>query len=157
VRVLGVDMGERRVGLALSDPTATVAQPFDVLTLTPRTDVAEAVAEAGRRTGAEMVVVGLPRHMNGQEGEGARKARALAQDLRDRLSIRVEMWDERLTTVAAHRALREQGVSGRQRRDKVDKTAAALILQGYLDAQRMGRPGTMARGDDDRGGEPDGG
>lgn len=136
MRILAVDTGERRVGLALSDPTGTVAQPLAVAVLEPGDDVAAVVAEVARRHGAEGLVIGLPRHMNGAEGEGARRARALAADLRERLGLPVDLWDERLTTVAAHRALREGGVSGRRRRDKVDKTAAALILQGYLDSRR---------------------
>jgi putative Holliday junction resolvase len=136
VRVLGVDMGERRIGLALSDPTGTVAQPLARIVLDEGRDAAMAIAEAARTYGAERVVVGLPRHMNGQEGEGARRARAVAAELARLLGVTVALWDERLTTVAAERALREGGVSGRRRRDKVDKTAAALILQAYLDAQR---------------------
>jgi putative holliday junction resolvase len=136
VRILGVDTGERRVGLALSDPTGTVAQPLAVAVLAPGDDIAAVVAEAATRHGAEGLVIGLPRHMNGDEGDGARRARALAADLRERLGLPVDLWDERLSTVAAHRALREGGVSGRRRKDKVDKTAAALILQGYLDSRR---------------------
>lgn len=136
MRILAVDMGERRVGLAVSDPTGTVAQPLSVAVLEEPDEILEVVAEAARRAGAEALVIGLPRHMNGEEGEGARRARALAAALTERLGVPVDLWDERLTTVAAHRALREGGVSGRRRRDKVDKMAAALILQGYLEARR---------------------
>ncbi|MCL6595239.1 MAG: Holliday junction resolvase RuvX [Firmicutes bacterium] len=143
MRALGVDLGGRRIGLALSDPTGTVAQPWKAIAPKGGGDAvagaAQAVAETARALGVEVVVVGLPRHMNGQEGEGARVARAVAADLRERLGLRVELWDERLTTVAAERALREGGVSARRRREKVDKMAAALILQGFLDARR-GRP-----------------
>jgi len=140
VRILAVDTGERRIGLALSDPTETVAQPLVVVTLARPEDAAEVVAEAAGRYGAQAVVIGLPRHMNGQEGEGARQARALAATLAERLGLPVDLWDERLTTVIAQRALREAGVSGPRRRDKVDKMAAAVILQGYLEARR-GRTG----------------
>lgn len=136
MRILAVDMGERRVGLAVSDPTGTVAQPLSVAVLEEPDEILAVVAEAARRVGAEALVIGLPRHMNGEEGEGARRARALAAALTERLGLPVDLWDERLTTVAAHRALREGGVSGRRRRDKVDKMAAALILQGYLEARR---------------------
>lgn len=140
MRVLGVDIGERRVGLALSDPTGSVAQPIAVIDLKrERREAVDAVAEAAGRYGAESIVIGLPRHMNGEEGAGALKARAMADTLEKRLGVAVALWDERLTTVAAHQALRAMGVSGRDRRDKVDKTAAALILQGFLDADRMRR------------------
>lgn len=140
MRVLGVDLGERRIGLALSDPTATVARPLTtVLIERDGTGGVDAIVDVARGHAVEMVVVGLPRHMNGDEGEGARHAREIAQTLAERLGVPVRMWDERLTTVAAHRLLREQGVSGRRRREKVDKTAAALILQGYLDAGALGR------------------
>ena len=138
MRVLGVDLGERRIGLALSDPTATVAQPLSVIDMQrERRQPVEAVADAALAHGVAGIVIGLPRHMDGREGEGAQKARAMAEELRERLGVDVAMWDERLTTVAAHQALRAMGVSGRGRKDKVDKTAAALILQGYLDAERM--------------------
>ena len=136
MRILAVDNGERRVGLAVSDASGTVAQPLSVEVLGRDDDVADVVADAARRLGAEAVVIGLPRHMNGEEGEGAERARALAGILRERLGVPVDLWDERLTTVMAHRVLREGGVSGRRRRQIVDKTAAALILQGFLDSRR---------------------
>ncbi len=142
---MAVDIGERRVGLAVSDPTGTVAQPLGAAVLERPEEIADAVAEAAVRAGAEALVIGLPRHMSGKEGEGARRARALAATMRERLGVAVDLWDERLTTVAAQRALREGGVSGRRRRDKVDKMAAALILQGYLDARRGGSTTGPAR------------
>lgn len=138
MRVLGVDLGDRRIGLALSDPTATVAQPLSVIDMQrERREAVDAVADAALVHGAEAIVIGLPRHMDGREGEGALKARAMAEALGERLGVDVALWDERLTTVAAHQALRAMGVSGRGRKDKVDKTAAALILQGFLDAGRI--------------------
>jgi putative Holliday junction resolvase len=145
VRVLAVDTGERRVGLALSDPTGTVAQPLAVAVLGRKDRMEDVVAQAARRYGAEAVVIGLPRHMNGSEGVGAVRARMLAETLRSMLGVPVDLWDERLTTVAAHRILREAGVSGRRRRETVDKTAAALILEGYLEARRgPGGPNRLA-------------
>lgn len=142
---LGVDVGSVRVGLAASDPAGVLATPVATL---PRdadggADQARVVAEAAQREALE-VVVGLPRSLSGQEGPAAELARAWARSLdglladrewgRDR--PRVRLVDERLTTVDAHRQLRESGVAGREQRARVDQAAAVLILQAALDAER---------------------
>lgn len=142
VRV-GVDVGNARVGVAASDPSGMFAHPVRTL---PRdaegnSDVDALVALVAELEAIE-VVVGLPRLLSGEEGEAARIARAYAADLASRLgSVGVRMVDERLTTVDAHRRLRDSGVPGRGQRAVVDQAAAVLILQSALDTEaRSGRP-----------------
>lgn len=138
-RVLGVDLGSRRIGLALSDPSRTVASPLDVLARSgdPAADAAALVRRA-REEGADLVVVGLPLGLDGRAGPAAREALADVERLRAAAggTPAVEVHDERLTTVSAERALREGGVRGPARRRLVDKVAAAVMLQSWLDARR---------------------
>lgn len=139
-RVLGVDLGERRIGLALSDPTATIATPHSVLTRggDPAAD-RRAIVDAAREAGAGTIVVGLPRSLSGRDGPAARAASAEVEALRAiaaPLGLRVDTYDERLTTVIAHRRLDAANVRGRARRQVVDEVAAAVILQSYLDRAR---------------------
>lgn len=139
-RVLGVDLGERRIGLALSDPTATIATPHSVLTRggDPAAD-RRAIVDAAREAGAGTIVVGLPRSLSGRDGPAARAAAAEVEALRAiaaPLGLRVDTYDERLTTVIAHRRLDAANVRGRARRQVVDEVAAAVILQSYLDRAR---------------------
>jgi putative Holliday junction resolvase len=141
MRYLGVDLGERRIGLALSDPMGIVAKPLGVVDRARSRDAIQAVAETARERGVDAVVVGLPRHMNGGEGAGAEKARAFARALGETLGAEVHLQDERLSTVAAERVLIERRVRREKRRNMVDPTAAAIILQGYLDAHRESSPG----------------
>jgi putative holliday junction resolvase len=135
-RVLGVDVGTVRVGLATSDETHTIATPLEALPrqrdLWPRL-----LAEISQRS-IDMVVVGLPRRLDGGEGEAAEDARAFAAELERRAHVAVSLWDERYTTALAERHLVSAGVRRRQRRDSVDAVAAALMLQSWLDAQRAG-------------------
>jgi putative Holliday junction resolvase len=136
-RLLGVDWGERRIGLALSDETRTLAQPLTTLTRRtgkrfPMRDLLT-LLEHHAVTG---IVVGLPLDQEGVEGEAATAARALAADIARRSGRPVELWDERLTTARALRAVRAMGGSTRGRKDDVDALAATLLLQHYLDAKR---------------------
>lgn len=139
--LLGVDVGEVRVGLAASDPEALVATPVATLERDEKgeTDLDRIAAEAKDRA-VVTVVVGLPRSLSGEEGLAAERARRYAGALQRRLEVPVRLWDERLTTVDAHRVLRSSGVPGRQQRGVVDQAAAVLILQAALDARRAGRP-----------------
>ena len=139
--LLGIDVGEARVGLAASDPGGLLALPVATLRRDHEagTDLDAVVAEVLERDAAG-VVVGLPRSLDGSEGLAAERARRYAVALQRRLEVPVRLWDERLTTVDAHRALRASGVPGRQQRGVVDQAAATLILQAALDAQRSGRP-----------------
>jgi putative Holliday junction resolvase len=136
---LGLDAGSVRVGLAATDPTATIASPVATL---PRRDREfwNRVREEARVRGAERVVVGLPLRLDGTEGDAAVAARALADEASRQTGLPVEMWDERLSSVAAERALLESGMRRERRRETIDAVAAAIMLQGWLDAERR-RPG----------------
>ena len=137
-RLLAVDWGERRIGLALSDETQTLAQPLATLTRRAgkRFPMAQ-LLEHITRNHVTGVVVGLPLDEAGAEGEAARAARALADDIKRRAGdLPVTLWDERMTTARVLAAIREMGGSTRGRKEDVDAMAAALLLQHYLDARR---------------------
>ena len=136
-RLLGVDWGERRIGLAVSDETQTLAQPLATLTRRPgkRFPMAR-LLEHITRLQVVGVVVGLPLDAAGAEGDAARAARALADDIGRRAALPVALWDERMTTARVLAAVREMGGSTRGRKEEVDALAAALLLQHYLDARR---------------------
>ena len=140
-RVLGVDLGEKRIGLACSDPSGVLASPLRVL-LRSGDPVADRVAivEAAQEAEAQVIVVGLPRSLSGREGPAARGARGEAAalvELADRAGgIRVELHDERFTPRDAQKALSAGGRSTRRQRDMIDAAAAAVMLQSYLDAAR---------------------
>lgn len=139
--LLGVDVGQVRVGLAVSDAAGLLAHPVATLARdeSGRSDL-EQVAEEVRARGVVGVVVGLPRSLSGEEGVAAQAARRYAVALQRCVEVPVRLWDERLTTVDAHRALRDSGVPGRAQRGVVDQAAAVLILQAAIDARRAGRP-----------------
>ena len=131
--VLGVDFGQVRIGLAISDELRLLAHPLETIAA----DKAAATRIEGhvRERKIDTVVVGVPRHMSGEIGAAAKAALAFAEELRAVLPCPVVTWDERLTTVAADRALREAGKSTRVTRQYVDQVAAQMILQGYLDSR----------------------
>ncbi len=131
-RILGIDYGSTRIGLALSDPTGCIASPFEVW---PADTALKAFARLCREQAVERVVVGLPLHMDGGEGPAAALARAFAEKLRAALTVPVELWDERWTTLSAQQALIEGGVRRRERKGLVDKIAAQIMLQHYLDSR----------------------
>jgi len=137
-RILGVDYGEKRIGVASGDAELGIATPLDVLTVHNDGEAVKAVKKVCGETGAEKVVVGLPVNMDGSEGPAATGALAFADKLRNVLSIPVEMWDERLSTRIAERVLLDADVSRAKRRRVRDKLAAQVILQGYMDAGGMG-------------------
>jgi putative holliday junction resolvase len=138
-RLLGVDWGERRIGLALSDESQLLAQPLTTLTRRPgkRFPVRRlrALLETHAVTG---VIVGLPLDEAGEEGAPARAARELAAIIGRQTGLPVSLWDERLTTARVLAAVREMGGGTRGRKDDVDALAAAVMLQHYLDARRRG-------------------
>ena len=136
-RVLGVDLGERRIGLALSDSSGTLASPLRTLEVTGDPDRDRlAIVSAARDAEAQVIVVGLPRSLSGRDGPAARRARAEASALAEVAGeIRVELHDERFTTREADRAVAAAGKRRRERRARVDAAAAAIILQSYLDAK----------------------
>jgi putative Holliday junction resolvase len=135
-RVLALDLGSKRIGVAISDRSGTIATPLTVVTRSGR------LAEDHRRIAAlvaeeeaERVVVGLPLSLDGSQGSAARAATAEAEALATVVAVPVETFDERLTTVTADRSLRESGMPGQARRRVVDKVAAAVLLQAWLDRQ----------------------
>jgi putative Holliday junction resolvase len=134
MRVMGLDVGERGIGIALSDETGTIAQGKGVYRRRTLADDLAYVAERAREWGAERIVVGHPLNMDGTEGEQARAVREFAGALEDVAGIPVELWDERWTTAEAERVLLEADLSRRKRREVRDELAAVLILQTWLDA-----------------------
>lgn len=134
-RVLGVDPGAARIGLALSDELGCMAHPLRTLRAGTEEENARAIAGAAQEKGSPVIVIGLPRNMNGTDGPAAGKSRALAATLAPLTSARVILWDERLTTAAATRRLHEAGRNSREQRGVIDQAAAVQILQDWLDAQ----------------------
>jgi putative Holliday junction resolvase len=131
-RILGIDLGKARIGVAVSDELGMLAHPLETVPATG--DATRRIAELAREKNAERVVVGLPRHMNGTVGASANDALAFAEKLRALVSCEVITWDERLTTMAANRALHSSGRKVRNSRGVIDQVAAQMILQGYLDS-----------------------
>lgn len=132
-RILGLDPGAKRIGVALSDPSGVIAQSLKSVEKTRRASWLAQLEGLVAEYQVTEVIVGLPLNMNGSEGPAAVYARRLVQVLRDRLKVPVKVWDERLTTVAAERMFRETGVKAHRAKKRLDGVAAALILQGYLD------------------------
>ncbi len=136
-RALGIDLGEARIGLAISDELGMLAHPLETLAVKDIADSIARIAAIVARDKIAMIVLGLPRNMDGSYGPAAEKARAFAERLRAACACGVKLWDERLTTVAAQRALHEAGRNMKQSRKVIDQVAAQLILQGWLDSQAM--------------------
>lgn len=134
-RTLGLDYGRVRIGVAVSDPCGMIAQPDGYIeNRSPKRAVEEIRTLCVRRqVGA--IVMGLPRHMTGEESEMSAEIRVFAERLREALALPVTLWDERMTSQAAERALLEGDVSRRHRKEKIDAVAAAIMLQSYLDRQ----------------------
>lgn len=137
MRILGLDYGSRTVGVAVSDPLGITAQPLEIVRRKSENKLRQTLArieELAKEYQAEMFVLGLPKNMNNTLGERADKSLEFKEMLERRTGLPVVMWDERLTTVAANRAMMEGGVRRENRGQYVDALAAALILQGYLDS-----------------------
>lgn len=134
-RVLGVDPGEHRIGVAISDPLGIIAQPHSVIDRR-RTDAIARIEELCTEYNVTTVVVGLPISLSGHEGEAAQAARAFGADITTATSRNLVYWDERFTTVQAEQALIDSGMKRKARRVKTDQVAAAMILQGFLDSRR---------------------
>lgn len=134
-RVLALDPGSRRVGVAVSDPLRITAQPHSVLDAEDP-DLMGKIARLGADLGVERIVVGLPVSLNGTEGPAAVAARTFAAAVAGATGLPVELADERFTSVSAERVLVEAGLSGRRRRAVRDRVAAAVLLQAYLDGGR---------------------
>lgn len=135
MRVLALDLGSRRIGVALSDPSGTLASPYEVLARSgDRARDHRRITELVKEVGAELLVVGLPLSLDGSLGPAARGALAEIDELAATVGVPVEPYDERLTTVSADRILGERGIRAKARRQVVDKVAAAVLLQAWLDA-----------------------
>ncbi len=134
-RVIGLDLGDARIGVAICDPDRRLALPLGTIHVGRPPGELIAVRDLAREHDADLVVLGLPLHLSGDEGDAAAKARAFAEGLAA-TGLRVELHDERLSTVEAERALRDAGVPGRDRRRSVDAAAATVILQSWLDGRR---------------------
>jgi len=132
-RVLGVDPGSKRVGLAISDPSATIAQALVTIAAEPALTLAGRIADIARDKEAARIVVGLPRRLDGSHGPEAKAAARLAAELRELSRLPVELVDERMTTAAAERAMISGGASRRERRQDIDRVAATMLLQSHLD------------------------
>ena len=137
VRILALDVGEKRIGLAVSDPLGLTAQGLEVLTRqNPEADLARLV-QVARHWGVQQIVLGLPRHLDGRLGTLAPQVLELADALQKTLGVEVVTWEERLTTREAERVLLQADLSRRRRRRVVDQLAAVLILQNYLDYRQQ--------------------
>lgn len=132
-RILGLDIGSKRIGVAVSDELGWTAQGVETITRKNLDADLDRIQELVESYGAETVVVGMPYNMNGSEGPQVRTVRAMIEHITERIGLPVQEWDERLSTVAAERALLEANVSRAKRRKVIDKLAAVIILQGYLD------------------------
>lgn len=136
-RALGLDYGEKRIGIALSDPLRVIAQPLGVLERKSDVKDLPALAAIARENSVDVIVMGFPLNLDGSEGNSAAKVRRFSEKLGEVAGIRVVLVDERLSTLEASRTMKTAGLDWRQRRSVVDSVSAALVLQSYLD--RNGR------------------
>ncbi len=134
MRILGIDFGDARIGIAVSDIFGMLAQPITVIAETHPERQLEKVCAVIEEYKPERIVLGDPKNMDGSIGERAEITRAFGKKLEERCALPVVMWDERLSSSSAHRVLEEKGISGKKRKGKVDALAASFILQGYLDS-----------------------
>jgi putative Holliday junction resolvase len=135
-RILALDIGDRRIGVALSDSGGILASPFAIIERKAEEDDVQTILDIVSRQGAGEVVIGLPRSMNGTLGEQAKKVMAFVDRLRERTDVSVKLRDERLSTVSAKRLMQASGSRKKGRKVRDDAAAAAIILQGYLDEPR---------------------
>jgi putative Holliday junction resolvase len=133
---MGLDIGDKFIGVALSDALCLTAQGLEVIRLRGKEKDQEYLQKIVEQNEVKEVVVGLPKNMNGTEGEQAKKVRKFIKDLEENLGLSIKTWDERLTSVAAEKVLLEADLSRAKRKKVIDKVAATIILQGYLDARR---------------------
>lgn len=132
MRVLAVDYGDARTGIAMSDLLCSIVGSTSVIHSRNQDKTLEEILRIVQENGVGEIVVGLPKNMNGTEGERAELCRAFAQRLREQTGVPVQMWDERRTTVEAHNILSQHNYHGKKRKNTVDAVAASLILEGYL-------------------------
>ncbi len=138
MKIIAVDLGAARTGLAVCDENEILASPAGVINERDMCRLAETVCAAAKKHGAERVVVGLPRNMDGSEGDSAKNARAFAEKIKEVSGLPVFMQDERGTTVTAHGYLNDTNTRGRKRKAIIDAVAATVILQDYLARRKNG-------------------
>ena len=134
--ILSVDYGDVRTGIAVCDRMQMLASPVTVINQSYEPKVIAQIDGLAKKLGAERIVVGLPKNMDGSEGERAQKCKTFAERLQEATGIETVMWDERLTTVSAHRALNVTNVTGKKRKDIVDAVSAVMILEDYLASKK---------------------
>lgn len=135
--ILGIDLGKARTGLAICDKSEILAVPLCVIQERKTDILIEKICEKTVESKAEMLVVGLPKNMDGTEGESAISARGIAEILKEKTGLPLELLDERGTTITAHNYLNETNTRGKKRKSAVDAVAATVILQNYLDKRRQ--------------------
>lgn len=136
MKIMSVDFGDARTGLAICDPTEFLASPVGMIKEKNFLKAAGQIADAAKQQGAQMLVVGLPRNMDGTEGARAEKCRAMGEKLEELTQLPVVMWDERRTTVSASAVLTENGTFGKKRKEQLDAVAAVIILENYLQRRK---------------------
>ncbi len=135
MRVLALDVGDKRIGVAISDPGQVLARSLKVIHRSSRQEDFAVVARLVEEYGVEKVVVGYPWSLDGTVGEQAEEVERYAAGLAESLAVPVLLWDERFSTVSAERLMREAGLRGKKKRERIDAVAAAVILQDYLDSE----------------------
>jgi len=138
MRILAIDHGTRRMGIAISDELKTLAQPVEFIPAEPFADFLARLKELIREKQVELILVGMPRNMDGSYGPAALKVQEFVAALKNAIAIPIKTLDERLTSVQANRFLIAGGVRRKERKEKVDKSAAAILLQSYLDSLESG-------------------
>ncbi len=136
MKIMAVDFGDARTGLAVCDRTEFLASPVGIIEEKSFAKVAEKIVYASREYDVQMIVVGLPKNMDGTEGARAQKSHKLVDTLKSILPIPVELWDERSTTISAANILSENGTYGKKRKEVLDAVAATVILESYLAYRR---------------------
>lgn len=136
MRIAGIDYGDKRIGVSFSDLSGMLAGESFTINVTNPDKAFDELCESIISRSCSEIVLGYPKHMNADIGDRAKKSELIAEKLRKRTNLNVILWDERCTTVDAHRILSETGYHGKKRRAKIDSVAASLILQNYLDYKR---------------------
>ena len=134
MRILALDYGSRRIGIAISDELKIIAQPLEYVPAQPFPEVVARLKQLIHEKAIELIVVGMPRNMDGSYGPAAERVQEFVTELKKVIPLRIKKWDERLTTSQANRVLLQADVGRQKRKQVVDKMAAAILLQGYLDA-----------------------
>ena len=134
MRILALDHGTKRIGIAVSDELKMIATPMEFVAAEPFLDFVTRLKEIIREKEVELILIGMPRNMDGSYGPAALKVQEFIAVLKDMVAIRIKTWDERLTSAQAQRFLIEGGVRRQERKQKVDKMAASILLQSYLDS-----------------------